>query len=121
MNSLLLVLLVAIAGGLGAITRFKVDTSFSDAAREKFPFGIFVVNITGSFALGLITGGAAHLGAWATVVGVGFLGGYTTFSTASLDTVMMFLERRVGPALLNSLGLAFLCVAAAVVGLAITS
>lgn len=121
MNGFLLALLVAVAGGLGAIARYTVDISFPNSVREKFPVGILLVNISGSFALGLITGGAAHLGVWATILGVGFLGGYTTFSTASLDTVTMFLERRVLPGLFNSVGMAILCVIAAVLGIAITS
>ncbi len=121
MNGFLLALLVAVAGGLGAIVRYLVDTSFPDSVRKKFPIGIFIVNITGSFALGLVTGGAAHLGVWATILGVGLIGGYTTFSTASLDTVMLFLERRVIPGLLNSVGMAVICLAAAIFGIAITS
>lgn len=121
MNEFLLIILIAIAGGLGAITRYLVDTSFSARAREAFPVGILVVNITGSFALGLATGATASLGVWSTVIGVGFLGGYTTFSTASLDSVMLLLERRITAGLFNSVGMAVLCVAAAVLGIAITS
>ncbi|MFZ1361785.1 MAG: fluoride efflux transporter CrcB [Candidatus Nanopelagicales bacterium] len=121
MNGVLLALLVAVAGGLGAIARYYIDTSFPESIREKFPIGILVVNISGSFTLGLVTGSATHLGVWATILGVGFLGGYTTFSTASLDTVTMLMERRVAPALVNSVGMAILCVIAAILGIAITS
>lgn len=121
MNGFLLALLVAAAGGVGAIARYSVDTSFSDELRKKFPIGIFVVNITGSFLLGLVTGATSHLGAWATILGVGLLGGYTTFSTASLDSVMLLMEKRIGPALLNSFGMAIVCMLAAMIGLAITS
>lgn len=120
MNGFVLALFVAVAGGLGAVVRYCVDISLPDSIREKYPFGILIVNISGSFALGLVTGSATHLGVWATILGVGFLGGYTTFSTASLDTVTMLLERRVTRALFNSVGMALLCVVAAVLGLAIT-
>ena len=59
--------------------------------RGAFPLGILIVNVTGSFALGVVTGlGAAIGGAdsrW--IIGVGLLGGYTTFSTVSVETVLL--------------------------------
>ena len=81
-------LLVALAGGLGAVVRFLVDAAVGGRARRfGMPLGTVVVNVTGSFLLGLLTGW------WAThtadpgvrlVLGTGFLGGYTTISTASV-------------------------------------
>lgn len=121
MNTVLIVLLVTVTGGLGAIARYKVDTAFPDHIREKFPIGIFLVNVTGSFALGLITGATSSLGVWVTVLGVGFLGGYTTFSTSSLDSVTLLLERRIVAGLVNSVGMAVICVLAATAGNMLTS
>jgi len=77
-------LLVALAAGVGAVTRYAVDQALTGRTRGRFPTGTFVVNVTGSALLGLVTGLALHHGlgsASAAIVGVGLAGGYTTFST----------------------------------------
>lgn len=90
---MLLTLAVFVAGGLGALTRFAVNTTLvrwwkTRSAPEwaGFPAGVFLINMSGAALLGLITGyvtanasPAAH--DFSTIVGVGFLGAYTTFST----------------------------------------
>jgi len=76
--------LVALAAGVGAVTRYVVDQVLTGRARRRFPSGTFVVNVTGSALLGLVTGLALHHGLGSTstaVVGAGFAGGFTTFST----------------------------------------
>ncbi len=61
-----------------------------------FPWGILVVNVSGSFALGVITGlGAAIAPELSLVLGLGLLGGYTTFSTVSVETVLLAQRRRL--------------------------
>lgn len=84
-------LLVCAAGGLGAVARFVVDGLVSRHRRGALPLGTLVINIGGSFLLGLVTGLAVrHAGFPAAVesaVGTGFCGGFTTFSTASVDVV----------------------------------
>lgn len=110
------------AGGLGAGLRYIVDTAVKNRDRTGFPWGTMIINVTGSFVLGLLTGlAAAHLlGApWLTVLGVGLLGGYTTFSTASVESVRLLLERRVAAALLNGFGMLLLATVAAYLGLAL--
>lgn len=80
---------MALAGGVGAAARFAVDGLVQRHARSV-PLGTLVVNVTGSFLLGLLTGLAvSHRGldGVTLVVGTGFLGGYTTFSAASVETV----------------------------------
>jgi len=75
---------VALAGGLGAAARYLVDFWIVSRGITRVPLGTFTVNVTGSFALGLITVAAAGgllSTAAATVIGAGFLGAYTTFST----------------------------------------
>ena len=77
-------LLVALAAGVGAVTRYAVDQGLTGRSRGRFPIGTFVINMTGSALLGLVTGLALHHGLDSTttaVVGAGFAGGYTTFST----------------------------------------
>lgn len=89
-----MIALTALAGGLGAALRFLVDGWVSRGVSTRVPLGTFVVNVTGSFALGLLVASAAPT-AVASVIGTGLLGGYTTFSAASVEAVA--LARRVGP------------------------
>lgn len=113
---------VMVAGGLGAAARFLVDGLVRSAVRTVFPLGTVVINVTGSFALGVVAGlASAQLlpAPWPTVVGTGFLGGYTTFSAASVETVRLVQDRRVGLALLNGLGSVVVTVAAAAIGLTV--
>lgn len=112
------VLGLSVAGGLGAVARFLLDGAIKGRIRRRFPIGTMAINLSGSFLLGLVTGLAvAHAlpAEWRIIIGTGFLGGYTTFSTASFETVRLALERRWGATLLNGLGMmlgAFLCAAA---------
>lgn len=82
---------VAIAGAAGAAARYLVDLFLRPAAPERFPWGTTTVNVTGSFAAGALAGLAAN-GLDDTVrvvVAGGFLGAYTTFSTAMFQTVVL--------------------------------
>lgn len=103
----IVVVVLMIAGGLGAVARFVVDGAVRSRFTPSFPLGTVMINISGSLVLGVVTGltmsqaipEAVHL-----VAGTGFLGGYTTFSTASFETVRLVQERHVGAALLNGFG-----------------
>lgn len=112
-------LLVALCGGLGAMARYGLDRAITAVARRRerrvpgYPWGITAVNLSGSLALGLLLGLAVDSPAVLT----GFLGGYTTFSTASLDTLRLFRERRIGAALLNGLGMLLGCAVLAALGI----
>lgn len=118
---MILGLLVALAGGLGAACRLVVDGVVRARRPSRFPLATLVVNATGSLALGLLTG--AHLaGAVPTsvllVAGVGFCGGYTTFSTAMVESVRLAQDgdlARAAGAVAASFGV---CVAAAAAGVA---
>lgn len=109
-------LAIAVAGGTGAAVRHLVDSSVPPRVRSRFPWGIMLVNLSGSLALGLVTGAVLDEPLM-SVCAVGFLGGYTTFSTASFDTVRLFRERRIGAALVNGPGMLVACVALAVLGI----
>lgn len=113
MNGIWVTVGVAIAGGIGAASRHMVDSAFSPRLRARFPWGTLTVNLTGSFVIGVVTGLALEH-PLATVVATGFLGGYTTFSAASADTVRLVAERRYIAALTNGVG-----VLAAATGLAV--
>lgn len=103
----LLLLLVSLAGGLGAAARFALDSLLTARTGSALPWGTVTVNLTGSFVLGLLTGLAGqHVlpEDVATVLGAGFLGGYTTFSTASLETVRLLQEGRTTAGVLVGAG-----------------
>jgi CrcB protein len=88
-------LLVCTGAGLGSAARFATDqwvqARWNRRAHGRFPLGILIINLVGSFALGVLTGAAAHglgplvLAFFAT----GVCGGFTTFSTWAYDTVRL--------------------------------
>ena len=113
----------ALAGGIGAGLRYVVDVLVVGGGPGRLPLGTFVVNVTGSFALGVLTGlGAGLVGcdlAW--VVGVGLLGGYTTFSTVSAESVLMMRAGETRRGWLNALVTLGLGVAAGAAGVFVGS
>jgi CrcB protein len=75
----------AACGALGAVARWRVGSAVSARVPGDFPTGTLVVNLSGAFALGLLTGAAvSHRVAF--IFGTGFMGGYTTFSTWMVET-----------------------------------
>lgn len=115
----LLFVALALAGGFGAAARFVLD-GLLRARASGYPLGTFVINVSGSFLLGLVTGlvlSAVLSEAALLVIGSGFLGGYTTFSTASVETVRLIQSRRYGIALLSSVGMLVAAVLASALGL----
>lgn len=109
---------VALAGGLGAGARFLVDSWIRPRVPTSFPWSTHLINISGSLLLGLIVGAGAS-DSWHTIAGVGFLGGYTTFSTASVETAHLALERRYGAAFGHAITMLAFSIAAAALGYAI--
>jgi CrcB protein len=114
---------VAIAGMLGAATRYVVEGMVQDGVEGVFPWGTWVVNVTGSFLLGLLTGFVLYHGlgdSHRVVVGTGFLGAYTTFSTWMFETAQLFEDGSRYESVLNTAGslAAGLLAAAAGLGLA---
>lgn len=103
-----LVLAVSVAGGIGAACRLIFDGFLKARVRIAYPLGTTVINITGSFLLGFVTGLAlAHFlpTEWRVILGTGFIGGYTTFSTASFETVRLAQDRRYVAAFTNGFGM----------------
>jgi CrcB protein len=100
-------LLAMLGAGVGAPSRWWLDQAVQARHDSVLPWGTFVVNVTGSFALGLLLA-AATLGevdARAVVLGgAGFCGGFTTFSTFGYETLRLVEDGARAPALLNALG-----------------
>jgi CrcB protein len=81
-----------VAGAAGAVTRFAVDRTVRARSAERFPWGTFVVNVTGSLLFGFLTGLGLSHGLPRTprvILGTGFCGAYTTFSTFAFETVAL--------------------------------
>jgi CrcB protein len=114
----LLFLGAALAGGLGAVLRYLVDLGVARFAGRRVPWGILLVNLTGSFALGIVT---TALPDAAFLLGAGLLGGYTTFSTAMLDTVALWRDGERPASAFNAIGMLLLGLLAAGLGLALGS
>lgn len=116
----MIVALTLLAGATGAVTRFLLDSSVKRRWKSTFPWATVFINVTGSLLLGVLAGLVLFAGqpaVWQTVIGTGFCGGYTTFSTASFETVRLVQQKRAGLALVNALGSLVLSVAGCAVGL----
>jgi CrcB protein len=85
-------LLVLLGGGIGAPTRYLLDRRVQSRHRLRFPFGTLLVNVIGCFVLGILTGHHPSSGIQA-LLGTGFCGGLTTFSTFSVETVELLQGR----------------------------
>ncbi len=113
-----------VAAGIGAPARYLLDGFVQDRTSGAFPWGTFVVNVTGCLALGLLTGFALYHGLDPTirlVIGTGGLGAYTTFSTFTFETVRLAEEGAVDEALRNVAGSFLVGLAAASAGLALAA
>lgn len=121
---MILAAVAAAAGGGGAVLRYLVDGAVQDRTSGPFPFGTMTVNVAGSFILGLLTGLAWYHGLGTpakAIVGTGFCGGLTTWSTASWESVRLTEDRLFGHAFLYTLGSLALAVAGAAAGIALAA
>lgn len=116
-------LLVFLGGGLGASLRHAVNMLCARSLGTAFPWGTFIINITGSTVMGLIAGYLAFKGGasqhWRLFLMTGILGGYTTFSAFSLDAALFYERGEAGMALLYVLGSVVVSIAGLFAGLAV--
>jgi fluoride exporter len=116
-------LLIALAGALGAVSRVLVDAAISAGLGSAFPFGILIVNVTGAFAVGLLAALIVERGILPADLRspllAGFLGAYTTFSTLMLDSLRLAEGGASGQAALNLVGSFVLGLLAVAAGLAL--
>jgi len=122
-NGAAVVALVAVAGALGAPSRYALEWWVRTRWPTITPTGTLVVNVTGSLALGLVVGLALANGLdpdARTIVGTGFLGAYTTFSTYAYETVRRAEEGHPRIAVAYAIGSAAAATLAAALGLLLT-
>jgi fluoride exporter len=123
MGQLTSYLLVFFGGGLGATLRHLVNVTCARSIGTAFPWGTFIINITGSTVMGLIAGYLAFRGEasqpWRLFLMTGILGGYTTFSAFSLDTALLYERGELGLAALYVVGSVALSIMGLFAGLAI--
>ena len=116
-------LIVAAGGGVGAALRYGVGLGLGRMLPgAAWPWGTFAANGLGGLAMGLLVGwlahrGGAHAETWRLLIGVGLLGGFTTFSAFSLEVALMIERRQMGLALGYALASVIVAVVALFVGL----
>lgn len=114
-------LAVAAGGALGAVSRYWLMLWVSAQGGMRFPWGTLLVNVLGSCAIGvlyvLISERIVLTEQWRALLVVGFLGAFTTFSTFSLDALLLLQEGRVLPALAYVGTSVLLCLAGAWLGM----
>jgi CrcB protein len=112
------------AGAVGAPVRYLVDGYIGDRTQGVFPWGTFLINVTGSLLLGILTGLALYHAFPNTpkvALGTGFCGAYTTFSTFTFETVRLIEEGAINEAFRNALASLATCTVAAAVGIALAA
>ncbi len=115
-------LAISIGAILGANVRYLLGGWVSEQAGSGFPWGTFVINVTGSLVIGIVLGLAADRTVpwwWRSGVAVGFLGSYTTFSTFSYETINLMRDGSYVAALANAGGSLVVSLVAVAIGLAI--
>ena len=120
-----LYLFVAFGGALGASLRFFISQILLNWLGKGFPFATLAVNISGSLIMGALYGlieqNVIEVSVYRTLIGIGFLGAFTTFSTFSLDTLLLIQQGDVLKATINILLNVSLCIFAAALGMFIVS
>lgn len=115
--------LIALGGALGALARYGVAITAHGVWGANWPLGTLLVNAVGSLCIGivfvLLEKAALHPD-WRSILVVGFLGAFTTFSTYSLESVELWLQGQTIQAVAYALGSVLICIAAAAAGVLVT-
>lgn len=114
--------LVAVGGATGAVARYLLGLQAMRSLGGAWPYGTLAANILGGLLMGVLAGvlslrGGADQEKWRLLLGVGVLGGFTTFSAYSLEVALMIERRAYGQAALYSLGSVVLSILALFAGL----
>jgi fluoride exporter len=122
--TLVVALLVALAGGVGAMGRALLIHHIGRRTSDPLPVGTIVVNASGSLVLGFLTGLSLYHGLGPrtlTVLGLGLCGGYTTFSTASWESLHLLRSGHRREAIVYTVGGLAVCLAGAIAGMALAA
>jgi fluoride exporter len=105
---LLKYVVVGLGGCLGSILRFWLGSYIGGRLGTRFPYGTFVINVTGSFLIGMVLTILAEKTQWSPnwryLIPIGFIGGYTTFSTFEYETLRLVEDGQMVTAMLNVVG-----------------
>lgn len=92
--------MVGMGGALGSIVRFWLGSYIGSRMGTRFPYGTFVINVTGSFLMGfvfaLLTAKTTWSPNWRYLIPIGFIGGYTTFSSFEFETLRTIQDGQIG-------------------------
>jgi CrcB protein len=116
-------LIVFLGGGIGAAMRHGINLAVARALGTAFPYGTLLINISGSFIMGLVAAYFAFKGDasqhWRLFLTTGILGGYTTFSAFSLDAALLYERGELGMAALYVIASVALSIVGLFAGLAL--
>lgn len=112
---------IAIGGAFGAVARFSLGGVINDLLGTNFPYGILIVNVLGSFLMGigfeLLVENPVFHGIWRSMLLVGFLGAFTTFSTFSSQVLGLIEAGRIVDGMIYILASVCLSILAVVIGI----
>lgn len=115
------ILAIAIGGSIGALSRYFTAIKINQFLGASFPYGILFVNVAGSFLIGLLSTILVERlqlpPFWRGGILIGFLGGFTTFSSFALDTVKLFEQGSITAASLNIVSNVIFCLLATLMGI----
>ena len=118
---MLKIVLIAGFGAAGALSRYGVDSWVANVSDSEFPWSTLIVNVAGSFLLGLLIAVTTERllldHNWRVALGIGFLSSFTTFSTYTYDTIRLAEDSAWALALANVFGMVALGLIAALAGL----
>lgn len=115
------IMFIAAGGAIGAVFRFLVSNGIHSFMSRDFPYGTLTVNVIGSFVMGLsyviLIERLSISPEWRAFIIVGLLGAFTTFSTFSIETLVLIQNSELSKAMLNVLLSVVLCVMGSWIGL----
>jgi CrcB protein len=120
----MLAMVIFVGAGIGGVARYAVGGWMQAAAGPGFPWGTLVINVSGSLLLMFVYNfleGTAAPAEWRAFLGIGILGGYTTFSTFSYETVRLLQDGEWKRAAAYVIASVILSLAAAVLGFRLAS